>query len=158
ADLERDAPAGLSLHVGGEAGMVADFTDAIAGIDGMLLVVAGAVVLVILVIVYRSPLLPLVVLLSAVGALAGSSLVVYALVDNGVLSVDAQSQGIMFILVFGAATDYALLLVARYREELGRAEDRFTAMRRAWRATIEPVAASGGTVILGLLCMLLSDL
>src|SRR5699024_5948262 len=102
--------------------------------------------------------LPLVVLLSAVGALAGSSLVVYALVDNGVLSIDAQSQGIMFILVFGAATDYALLLVARYREELGRAEDRFTAMRRAWRATIEPVAASGGTVILGLLCMLLSDL
>src|SRR5699024_4644665 len=95
ADLERDAPAGLSLHVGGEAGVGADFTDAIAGIGGMLLVVAGAVVLVILVIVYRSPLLPLVVLLSAVGALAGSSLVVYALVDNGVLSIDAQSQGIM---------------------------------------------------------------
>ncbi len=156
--LESGAPAGLSVHIGGEAGVVADFTSAIAGIDGMLLVVAGCVVLVILVVVYRSPLLPVTVLLSAVGALASSSLVVYALADHNVVTIDAQSQGIMFILVFGAATDYALLLVARYREELALTPDRFTAMRRAWRATLAPVAASGGTVILGLLCMLLSEL
>ncbi|MDN5760229.1 MAG: MMPL family transporter, partial [Tomitella sp.] len=158
AALSDGVPEGLSVHIGGEAGMVADLTDAIAGIDGLLLLVAGAVVMAILIVVYRSPILPVVVLLSAVGALAASSLVVYALVDGGIVDIDAQSQGIMFILVFGAATDYALLLVARYREELGRTADRFLAMRRAWRATIEPVAASGGTVILGLLCMLLSDL
>ncbi len=156
--LDSGAPPGLSVHIGGEAGVVADFTSAIAGIDGMLLVVAGCVVMVILVVVYRSPLLPLAVLLSAVGALASSSLVVYWLADNGIVTIDAQSQGIMFILVFGAATDYALLLVARYREELALTPDGFRAMRRAWRATIAPVAASGGTVILGLLCMLLSQL
>lgn len=156
--LTAGAPDGLQVHIGGEAGLMADFTAAISGIDGMLLVVAGIVVLVILVVVYRSPVLPLLVLLSAVGALAVSAGVVYEMAAHDVVTIDAQSQGIMFILVFGAATDYALLLVARYREELARPGGRYAAMRRAWRATIEPVAASGSTVILGLLCMLLSDL
>ena len=58
----------------------------------------------------------------------------------------------------GAATDYGLLLVSRYREELTRVESRWTAMVRAWRACLEPIAASAGTVIIGLLCLLLSDL
>src|SRR5690606_21094437 len=66
--------------------------------------------------------------------------------------------GILFILVFGAATDYALLLVSRYREELRDTEDRLAAMRTALRATIEPIAASAGTVIAGVLCLLISDL
>ncbi|MDR6593064.1 MMPL family transporter [Saccharothrix longispora] len=151
-------PDGLTVLVAGPAAQVADLKEAFGGIDGLLLLVAGAVVAVILVLVYRSPLLPFVVLLSGVFALGLASLAVYLLADGGVLDLNGQSQGILFILVFGAATDYALLLVSRFREELRDTEDRFTAMRTAWRATIEPIAASAGTVVLGVLCLLFSDL
>ena len=151
-------PDGLTVLVTGPAGQVADLSTAFKGIDGLLLLVAAAVVLLILVIVYRSPLLPFLVLSSAVFALGLASLLVYLLADAGAIALNGQSQGILFILVFGAATDYALLLVARYREELHNAPDRFDAMKRAWRATLEPVAASAGTVIAGVLCLLLSDL
>ncbi len=152
------APAGLTMHIGGPAGQAADLSAAFAGIDGLLLLVAGAVVLLILLVVYRSPLLPLIVITSAVVALALAAGAVYLLADSGVIDLNGQSQGILFILVFGAATDYALLLVSRYREELGVHDDRFAAMAAAWRATVEPVAASAGTVIAGVLCLLLSDL
>ncbi|WP_242676927.1 MMPL family transporter [Rhodococcus sp. ABRD24] len=152
------APDGLEVLVTGPAGQVADLTTAFKGIDGLLLLVAGAVVLLILVVVYRSPLLPFLVLSSAVFALGLASLLVYLLADVGAIALNGQSQGILFILVFGAATDYALLLVSRYREELRNEPDRFDAMKRAWRATLEPVAASAGTVIAGVLCLLLSDL
>jgi putative drug exporter of the RND superfamily len=158
AELVKGAPDGLTVLVTGPAGIIADFITAFDGIDGLLLVVAGAVVVVILVIVYRSPLLPLLVLASAVFALGGAAFVVYQLADHDVLTLNGQSQGILSILVFGAATDYALLLVSRFREELRETDDRFTAIRRAWRATIEPIAASAGTVVLGLLCLLFSDL
>ena len=159
-DQARNAqvPEGLTVEVAGPGAITADFATAIEGIDGMLLGVAGAVVIAILIVVYRSPFLPLVVLISVGGALALSSTIVYRLVDAGTVSLDAQSQGIMFILVFGAATDYALLLVARYREELQRCAAPREAIVRAWKSTWEPIMASGGTVILGLLCMLLSDL
>lgn len=153
-----DPPDGLTVLVTGPAAQIADLKEAFGGIDGLLLLVAGAVVAVILVLVYRSPLLPLVVLVSGVLALGVASLAVYLLADNDVLDLNGQSQGILFILVFGAATDYALLLVSRYREELRDTEDRFAAMRTAWRATIEPIAASAGTVVLGVLCLLFSDL
>ncbi|MFC4002968.1 MMPL family transporter [Prauserella oleivorans] len=155
---DRDRPAGLDVHVTGPAGQIADLSEAFAGIDGMLLLVAGSVVALILVVVYRSPLLPLVVIVSAVFALGLASLVVYLLADSGALALNGQSQGILFILVFGAATDYALLLVARFREQLRDTDDRFRAMRRAWRGTVEPIVASAGTVILGVLCLLFSDL
>ncbi|UYF94330.1 MMPL family transporter [Rhodococcus aetherivorans] len=153
-----DPPEGLTIYVTGPAGQIADLTTAFEGIDGLLLLVAGGVVLLILVVVYRSPLLPFVVILSAVFALALASLLVYLLADADVIALNGQSQGILFILVFGAATDYALLLVSRYREELRLEQDRFAAMRTAWRATLEPIAASAGTVIAGVLCLLLSDL
>src|SRR5699024_2374509 len=91
-------------------------------------------------------------------ALPISALVIVPLARGDVLLLNGQSQGILSILVIGAATDYSLLLVARYREELHRYEHPFTAMRTAWRATLEPIAASGGTVIVGVLCLLLSDL
>lgn len=158
AALDAGAPDGLTVYVTGPAGTAADLTEAFGGIDGMLLLVAGAVVIAILVVVYRSPVLPFVVIVSAVLALALASAVIYALAANGAITLNGQSQGILFILVFGAATDYALLLVARYREELGSNADRYAAMRSAWRATLEPVAASAGTVIAGVLCLLLSDL
>ncbi|MBW4716748.1 MMPL family transporter [Saccharothrix obliqua] len=153
-----DPPAGLTALVTGPAAQVADLKAAFGGIDGILLLVAGAVVAVILVLVYRSPLLPLVVLLSGVFALGTASLAVYLLADRQVIDLNGQSQGILSILVFGAATDYALLLVSRYREQLRDTGDRFEAMRLAWRGTVEPITASAGTVVLGVLCLLFSDL
>ncbi|HYO85457.1 MAG TPA: MMPL family transporter [Dermatophilaceae bacterium] len=151
-------PSGLQVVVTGPAAFVADIGSAFAGIDVLLLLVALGVVFVILLIVYRSPILPFAVLLSAVFGLAAAALVVYPLANNGVLQVNGQSQGILSILVVGAATDYALLLVARYREELHLTERAWVAMKRAWRGTVEPIAASAATVILGLLCLLLADL
>jgi putative drug exporter of the RND superfamily len=149
---------GLNAWVTGPAGFVADLVTAFGGIDGILLLVALAAVLLILVIVYRSPLLPLVVILTAVFGLCLAGLVVYHLADSGTIVLNGQAQGILSILVVGASVDYALLLVARYREELRRTEHPATAMRRAWRACLEPIAASAGTVIAGVLCLLLSDL
>ncbi|WP_233712599.1 MMPL family transporter [Kribbella turkmenica] len=158
-EIRQDlTPAGLQVYVTGPGGVFADFVVAFGGIDGILLGVALAVVFVILLIVYRSPILPIAVLLTAVLGLALAALVVYPLAENGVLELNGQSQGILFILVVGAATDYSLLLVSRYKEELHDYTSKYDAMRIAWRASIEPIAASAATVILGLLCLLLSQL
>ena len=146
------------MHIAGPAGLIADLGAAFAGIDGLLLLVALSAVLVILVLVYRAVALPFVVLFTSISALAGAGGVVYLLAKNDVIPLNGQSQGILFILVVGAATDYALLLVSRYREELTQVDSKCTAMKRAWRACLEPIAASAGTVIIGLLCLLLSDL
>ncbi|WP_084039607.1 MMPL family transporter [Demequina sp. NBRC 110053] len=154
ADVDTD----LDGHLTGALGVLADLLEAFAGIDGILLLVALAVVLVILLIVYRSPVLPFLVLSTALIALTGAILAVFALADADVITLNGQSQGIMFILVVGATTDYALLLVARYREELLRTESPYDALAHAWRRSLEPIAASAGTVILGLLVLLLSDL
>ncbi|WP_112246524.1 MMPL family transporter [Kribbella monticola] len=151
-------PTGLKVYVTGPGGVFADFVTAFGGIDGILLGVALAVVFVILLIVYRSPVLPIAVLLTAVFGLALAASVVYPLAKNNVIELNGQSQGILFILVVGAATDYSLLLVSRYKEELHDYESKYEAMRVAWRASIEPIAASAATVILGLLCLLLSQL
>ncbi len=151
-------PTGLQVYVTGPGGVFADFVTAFGGIDGILLGVALAVVFVILLIVYRSPILPIAVLLTAVFGLALAALVVYPLAKNNVIELNGQSQGILFILVVGAATDYSLLLVSRYKEELHDFESKYQAMRVAWRAAVEPIAASAATVILGLLCLLLSQL
>ena len=148
---------GLTANVTGPGGYAADFGRAFAGIDGILLLVALVVVFVILVLVYRSPFLPLVVLTSAIMGLSAAGLVVYELAKRGTLEVSGQSQGILAILVVGAATDYALLVVARYREELHHTDSTWQAMKLAWRGTVEPIAASGITVILGLLCLLLAS-
>jgi putative drug exporter of the RND superfamily len=150
--------AGLTAYITGPAGFIADLSSAFAGIDGILLGVALVVVLVILLVVYRSPILPFAVLLTAVFGLAAAGYVVYQVADAGWITVSGQSQGILSILVVGAATDYALLLVSRYKEELHRHASTWTAMKIAWRATIEPISASAATVILGLLALMLADL
>ena len=150
--------AGLDAWVTGPAGFVADLVAAFGGIDGVLLAVALVVVLVILVVVYRSPILPFAVLLTAVFALCAAALVIKPLAGADVLLLNGQSQGILSILVIGAATDYCLLIVARYREELVRHPEPAQAMRAAWKASVPPILASAGTVIAGLLCLLLSDL
>jgi RND superfamily putative drug exporter len=150
--------AGVQAWVSGPAGFVADLSTAFGGIDTLLLLVALGAVLVILALVYRSPVLPFLVILTAVLALALAGLVVYLLADAGVLVLNGQSQGILSILVVGAAVDYSLLVVARYREELRHVPDPRTAVWRAWRASVEPIVASAATVVAGLLCLLLSDL
>lgn len=149
---------GTQVYVAGPAAQIADLVKAFGGIDGILLLVALGTVLAILLVVYRSPIVPLLVLFSAGSAYVLATMVVYLLAKNEVITLDGQAQGILSILVIGAATDYSLLLVARYREELRRHDDRYEAMWLAWRRTLEPVAASAGTVILALLCLLLSQL
>ncbi|HHU10222.1 MAG TPA: MMPL family transporter [Intrasporangiaceae bacterium] len=149
---------GLTAYVTGPAGYINDLVLAFGGIDGLLLGVALAVVLVILLIVYRSPILPFAVLLTAVFGLAGAGYVVHWVVSNGWITISGQSQGILSILVVGAATDYALLMVSRYKEELHHEDSTWVALKKAWRATIEPISASAATVALGLLALLLADL
>jgi RND superfamily putative drug exporter len=149
---------GLVAHVGGLGGILTDMMKVFDSIDGMLLGVTVAIILVILLVVYRSPLLPLIVLFGAGVAFAIANGVIYLLAKNDIITVSGQSQAILDVLVLGAATDYAMLLVSRFREELRLTADRFAAMRIALRASIEPIAASGATVILGLLCLLISDL
>ncbi len=149
---------GLQAHVTGPAGIFADLSNAFEGIDGVLLLVTIVVILLILFVVYRSPLLPFIVIVSAGFALVAANGIIYLLARADVLTLTGQSQGILDVLVLGAGTDYALLLVSRFREELRRNRSRFDAMRVAWRAAVAPIAASGGTVILGLLCLLVSDL
>lgn len=151
-------PQGLAVYVTGPGGILADFVTAFGGIDGILLFVALGVVFFILLVVYRSPILPITVLLTATFGLAIAAMVIYPLAKNDIIGLNGQSQGILSILVVGAATDYSLLLVSRYREELHEHPSKWVAMRVAWRAAVEPIAASAATVILGLLCLLLSQL
>ncbi|WP_194763686.1 MMPL family transporter [Microbacterium sp. UFMG61] len=157
-ELRDAAPDGVTVYITGPAGFSADLVAGFAGIDGLLLGVALLAVLIILVLVYRSFLLPLVVLSTSLFALCVALLVVWWLAKFEVLLLSGQTQGILFILVIGAATDYALLFVARFREELRVARDKGTAVLAAWKGSFEPIVASGGTVIAGLLCLLLSDL
>ncbi|MFD5414277.1 MMPL family transporter [Streptomyces nojiriensis] len=149
---------GTSVGIAGPAATQADLSDAFAGIDGLLVGVALGAVLLILLLVYRSVLLPLVIIISAVFALGLACAVVYALADRGVVRVDGQVQGILSILVIGAATDYALLLTARFREELVVRGDRLEAVLAAVHRSAGAVTASAATVALGLLALLASDL
>ncbi|WP_263091153.1 MMPL family transporter [Curtobacterium sp. RIT-PI-V] len=158
ADVDDALPSGVSGYVTGPAGFTADLTEAFAGIDGLLLGVALAAVFVILIIVYRSPLLPILVLGTATFALCASILVVWWLAKADVVTVNGQVQGILSILVIGAATDYALLYTARFREALRDHRTGWGSTKAALRGSLEPILASGGTVIVGVLCLLLSDL
>ncbi|MDJ0346009.1 MMPL family transporter [Streptomyces sp. H10-C2] len=149
---------GLTGHVAGLGGMFADFSGAFSSIDGQLLVVAVGLVILVLLLVYRSPTLPLLVLLGIAFASGVAAAVVYGLAKHGGLTLTGQSQGVLSVLVVGATTDYSLLLVSRYQEELRRTQNKYEALATAWRAVLKPVLASGGTVILGTLCLLFSNL
>lgn len=148
----------LQINVSGAGGILADFFESFSAIDSTLLFTALGVVAIILLFVYRSPVLWILPLTSALLALATAGGIVYLLADNEVVVLNGQSQGILFVLVIGAATDYALLLVARYREELHHYASRFTAMRVAWKNILEPTAASAATAIVALSVLLLSEL
>jgi RND superfamily putative drug exporter len=156
--VAADRPDGLSAHVTGPGGFAADSQEAFAGIDGKLLYSAAAVVIIILLLTYRSPVLWLLPLVSAGVALVAAQAVVYLLATKADLTVNAQSAGILTVLVFGAGTDYALLLVARYREELRRHQDKHEAMAFALHRSGPAIIASGSTVVAGMLCLLLASM
>ncbi len=149
---------GLTTHITGPLGNAADSADAFKGIDSTLLYATLTVVIVILLITYRSPVLWLLPVISAGIALASAQAVIYLLAAHAGLTVNAQSAGILYVLVFGAGTDYALLLVARYREELRRQEDRHAAMAEALRRAGPAIIASACTVIVSLLTLLVAEL
>ncbi|MEY2989618.1 MAG: hypothetical protein RLZZ163_534 [Actinomycetota bacterium] len=148
----------LQVNVTGPGGFLADLIKVFGAIDTTLLIATALVVAVILIFVYRSPFLWLIPLLAAGIALSTASALVYVLADNDILVLNGQSQGILTVLVFGAGTDYSLLLVSRYREELHHHRVHTDAIRRAIRGTVEPIVASGATTSIGLMCLLLSEL
>ena len=149
---------GLSTAVTGPLGFAADSTNAFSGIDGALLAGTVLVVILLLLITYRSPILWLLPVFSAGIALTTAQAVVYLLAKHAGLTVNGQSAGILTVLVFGAGTDYALLLIARYREELRRHEDRHQAMREALRRCGPAIIASAGTVAVGMLTLVIAQM
>ncbi|TFV66179.1 UNVERIFIED_ORG: hypothetical protein E4P37_07050 [Bacillus sp. AZ43] len=157
-DEASDAPDGLGVWVAGPAGQAADSSEAFSGLDTTLLFAALGVVILILLFTYRSPVLWILPIFSAVIALYCSQALIYLLARYADLTVNAQSASILTVLVVGAGTDYALLLVARYREELRLHADRHEAMTEAVHRAGPAVLASGGTVVLGMLCLLAADM
>ena len=149
---------GVTMHLAGYGGQAADAAEAFEGIDTTLILITFAVVIVILLLTYRSPLLWILPIFSAAVALMVSGGVVYLLARYADLTVNGQSQSILGILVIGAGTDYALLLVARYREELRRHEDRHEAMAYALHRAAPAILASAATVVVGMLCLVVADL
>lgn len=152
-DARAGVPPGLVVHSAGPAGLLVALIGSFSGIDGALLFAALLVVILILLLVYRSPYLWFFPLLGSVVALGAASLVVYQLGKHDVLTLNGQSTGILSVLVLGAGTDYALLLTSRYREELHNHDSRLAAMTAAWRRAATPIAVSGATVILALLTL-----
>ena len=149
---------GLQVNVTGPAGILTDLIAIFGAIDTALLGATALIVAIILIFVYRSPFIWVIPLLGSLMALTAASAIVYVLAKNEVLVLNGQSQGILTVLVFGAATDYALLTIARYREELHHHALHTDAIKAAWRGTVEPITASAATVIIGLMCLLLSEL
>lgn len=147
---------GMTVHITGPAGFAADSAKAFEGIDSTLLYGTVTVVVIILLLTYRSPVLWLLPVISAGVALTVAQAVIYLLAKYADLVVNAQSQGILTVLVFGAGTDYALLLVARYREELRRHHDRHEAMAVALHRAGPAIIASGATVVISMLCLLVA--
>src|SRR3954449_6914096 len=160
ADALRDIAKidGVTVNIAGQGGQAADSAEVFAGVDGTLLFAALGVVILILLFTYRSPVLWILPIFSAVVALFTTEALIYFLAKYAGLTVNGQSQGILTVLVIGAGTDYALLLVARYREELRRHEDRHEAMAFALHRATPAIIASALTVILGMLCLFFAEM
>ena len=149
---------GLTSHVTGPLGTAADSAKEYKGITSTLLYAALAVVIVILLITYRSPVLWLLPVISSVVALTSAEAVIYLLAAHAGLTVNEETAGVLDVLVFGASTDYALLIVARYREELRRHDRRHLAMAEALRRAGPAIIASGSTVVIALLTLSFAQL
>ena len=148
---------GLRAYVTGEAGFEADRSEAVKGIDDTLLLVTCAVLLVLLLAIYRSPLVALVPLLVVAIAYLVAGGVTYGLVAAGVTDVSGQTTAILIVLMFGAGTDYCLLLVARFRDELRRTEDVGAAMARAVERPGPAILSAGAIVAAAMLVLALAD-
>jgi putative drug exporter of the RND superfamily len=155
-DAVRDAPPGLQVEITGSAGFAADALDVFESINGTLLAATAGLVFILLILICRSPIFWLIPFLSVIVAEVSSRGLGYVLSELGV-TVTGQSSAILTVLVFGAGTDYALLIVARYREELRRQQDNHLAVATAMRTAGPAIVASAGTVIVGLLCLSLAE-
>ncbi len=158
AAVGRDRPPGLAAYVTGPAGITVDAVKVFGQIDVTLLAATTALVLVLLLLIYRSPVVALVPLAVVAVSYAIAAGIVYLLIDSAGLVVNGQTTGILIILMFGAGTDYCLLIVSRYREELRRHDDRHEAMAVALRHTSPAILSSGATVVAAMLVLLLADL
>jgi RND superfamily putative drug exporter len=156
--IAKSGSGGLAVHVTGPIGYAADSGKVFSGSDGKLLFITLAVVIIILLLTYRSPLLWLLPILTAASALGAAQALIYVLAKHAGLTVNAQSSFILTVLVLGAGTDYALLLIARYREELRTHEDRHEAMAEALHRAGPAIIASAATVAISLLCLLAAEL
>ena len=146
---------GLEVKITGGAGYAADAISVFENINGTLLFAATGLVIVLLILIYRSPIFLFIPLAAVMFAELLSQTLGYALAESGV-TINGQSSAIMSILVLGAGTDYALLIVARYREEMHRQVDKYAAMRAALISAGPAVFASAATVIAALFCLSLA--
>ena len=149
---------GVNVYISGAGGQAADSSEVFEGIDGTLLFSTLGIVIVILLLTYRSPVLWLLPIICSGIALTVAQGLIYFLAKYADLTVNGQSQAILTILVIGAGTDYALLLVARYREELRRHDDRHEAMEFALHRAAPAILASAATVVAGMLCLTLAEM
>jgi len=155
---KKALPEGLKSYGTGAGGLIDAFVSVFKGIDGVLLFSAIGVVIAILLVVYRSPILWAFPLVSSFLALNLAALILYPLAKHNVLTLTGQSQGILSVLVIGAGTDYALLLISRYREELHSWDNPVDAMIQAWKGAAPAIGASALTVMIGLSCLTLGEL
>jgi RND superfamily putative drug exporter len=151
-------PAGLRVWATGGPAISADFDGAFESLDSVLLLVTAGVVALVLLVTYRSPLLLFVPLVAVGAAVSLAQALVAVSAEYGGLVVDGASASILTVLLFGAGTDYALLLISRYREELRGESDRHVAMRKALARSAPAIVASSATVILALLALVLADM
>jgi RND superfamily putative drug exporter len=154
-DTVSDPGGGLEVKITGGAGYGADAIKVFESINGTLLLAAVSLVIFLLIVIYRSPIFFLIPLAAVMFAEILSRSVGYGLSEIGV-TINGQSSSIMSVLVLGAGTDYALLIVARYREELHRYEDRHEAMQRAMASAGPAVLASAATVVAALFCLMIA--
>lgn len=148
----------VEVKVSGPAGLIVDLVKVFAGIDGFLLIVTASLVLVLLVLIYRSPVVALVPLISVGWVFTMADSLAAWLASWVGFAVDGQSTGIMTVLLFGAGTDYCLFVSSRYREELTRVQDKHEAMRRTLRGVGEAILSAGSTILLATLILLLAVL
>jgi putative drug exporter of the RND superfamily len=156
---DSEAPEGeLRSYTTGIAGIVSDSIEVFESIDVTLLLVTVTLVLVLLLAIYRSPVVALVPLSVVAIAYGIAAAAVYGLVEAGVVEVNGQTTSLLIVLMFGAGTDYCLLIVSRYREELRRFDDKHEAMAHATERTAPAILSAGGTVVAAMLVLTLADL
>jgi putative drug exporter of the RND superfamily len=154
--VHRQAPDGLEVYVTGALGFNADFEEVFGDIDIKVLVVTVVLVVVLLLLIYRSPVIALTPLVVVGIAYTIARGLVYLYAESGA-TVSDNGATILVVLMFGVGTDYCLLLVSRYREELRRHEDKHDAMELAIRRSGPAILASGLTVALTMLVLLVAD-